>query len=260
MIRKSGVFSFIHINKLKAAEKLPDKPEVAVRFVRDRLGRYFLVVPRQVERKDEIQVPPSQESIVSLDPGVRTFQTTYDTSGLATEWGKGDMDAVFNFCRRADKVQAVWQAKKGSKRRATKRVWLRMLEKIKNKVTEVHRKLAVWLCENYKVVLVSTFETSRMVRRGRRKINSRTARGMLTWAHYRFRQLLKAKAQLYPGVNIVECDEPYTSKTCGCCGDINYKLGGVKTFRCKRCGYVVDRDINGARNILLRYLTLFCER
>jgi putative transposase len=258
MDRKIGKFAFLRLNKLKASEKLPSEVELAVRFVRDKLGRYYLIVPRQVAKKGENPAHQTPESIVSLDPGVRTFQTTYDASGLATEWGKGDMCQIFRLCRMADKVQHAWQAKKGSKRRTTKRAWLRMLDKIKNKVKEIHRKLAVWLCENYKVILIPTFESSKMACRAKRKINSKTARNMLTWSHYGFRQLLKAKAELYTCVTVVDCEEPYTSKTCGCCGEINVKLGGAKTFRCKKCGYVADRDINGARNILLRYLSLFC--
>ena len=75
------------------------------------------------------------------------------------------------------------------------------------------------------------FETSRMVSRGGRKINSKTARSMLTWSHYAFRALLKAKAELYPWVKVIECNEAYTSKTCGCCGVINHKLGGSKMHR-----------------------------
>ena len=46
--------------------------------------------------------------------------------------------------------------------------------------------------------------------------------------------------------------EEYTSKTCGCCGKINHKLGGSKVFRCEEFQVVMDRDGNGARNILLK--------
>jgi putative transposase len=221
------------------------------------LGRYFLVIPTDTPKKSENQAPLCQESIVSLDPGVRTFQTTYDASGLATEWGKGGMSTIYTLCHRADKLQGVWQAKKGKKRRSTKRAWLRLLERIKHKVKEIHCKLAKWLCDNYKVILIPKFETSQMVRRAKRKIHTTTARNMLTWSHYRFRERLKTKAELYPWVKVIECEEPYTSKTCGQCGEINAKLGGAKTFQCSKCGYIADRDVNGSRNILLRYLSLF---
>lgn len=258
MCRDRGAFASLKLDAINASETLPSAVETAVRFVRDKLGRYYLVVPRQVVKRDENQAPQTSESIVSLDPGVRTFQTTYDASGLTTEWGKGDMSHIFLLCRKADKAQQTWTAKKGSKRRGAKRAWLRILDTVKNKVKEIHRKMAKWLCENYKVILIPRFETSKMVRRANRKISSVTARNMLTWSHYRFRELLKAKAELYPWVSVIECEEPYTSKTCGCCGEINHTLGGAKTFKCKKCGYVADRDINGARNILLRYLSLFC--
>ena len=82
---------------------------------------------------------------------------------------------------------------------------------------------------------------------------------MLTWSHYGFRETLKAKAELHPWVNVIECDECYTSKTCGKCGELNSKLGSSKTFRCDKCDYVADRDINGARNVMIRYLTLHCN-
>jgi putative transposase len=260
MVRQSGEYAFINIKKLQATEDFPSKEvEAAVRFIRDRLGHYYLALPRQVAKRSESQAPAKRESVVALDPGVRSFQTTYDLTNLATEWGKDDMKRLFTLCRFADKIQSAWQSKKGAKRRSTKLAWHRALFRIKNKVKELHRKMATWLCENYKVILIPKFETSRMVRRANRKIRSKTARGMLTWSHFAFRELLKAKAELFPWVKVVECDEAYTSKTCGNCGELHHTLGGAKTFKCKHCNYVADRDISAARNILLRYLSLKCK-
>ena len=59
---------------------------------------------------------------------------------------------------------------------------------------------------------------------------------------------------------MIECDESYTSKTCGYCGVINDKLGSSKEFKCKantcpQKHLSSDRDIHAARSILLRYLT-----
>ncbi|KAK4526316.1 hypothetical protein GAYE_SCF22MG4230 [Galdieria yellowstonensis] len=50
-------------------------------------------------------------------------------------------------------------------------------------------------------------------------------------------------------------DEAYTGKTCGMCGEINSKRGGRKIFKCLHCKMRCDRDVNGARNILLRFLS-----
>ena len=108
------------------------------------------------------------------------------------------------------------------------------------------------------ITFLPKLETSSMVRRGDRKLHKKTARAMLTWSHYRFRQRLLSKSREYPWCNVIVTEEPYTSKTCGKCGTINTKLGSNKIFRCASsdCNYVADRDANGARNILLRYLTL----
>jgi len=78
---------------------------------------------------------------------------------------------------------------------------------------------------------------------------------MLTWSHYRFRQRLIHKAREYPGCRIMIIDEHYTSKTCGNCGTLHDKLGSNKSFQCPECHVEMDRDINAARNILLRFMT-----
>jgi len=95
-----------------------------------------------------------------------------------------------------------------------------------------------------------------MVRRGQRRIRSKTAWAMCTWSHYRFRQHLLHKAREHPWCKVIICTEEYTSKTCGSCGHLHQGLGGSKVFRCPVCRTELDRDINGARNILLRYLTI----
>ncbi len=145
---------------------------------------------------------------------------------------------------------------KGIKRRRRHKAWIRKLLRISHKVTELHKKLATWLCENHRVVLIPKFEAQRMGRKSNRKLNSKTARGMCTWSHYAFRQRFISKAELFPWCTVIVCNEAYTSKTCGQCGSLYNKLGSSKTFLCPSCGYKADRDVSAARNILLRYLTL----
>ena len=132
----------------------------------------------------------------------------------------------------------------------------RIYEKIHCLIDDCHHKFSSWLCQNYRIILLPEFKTQEMVKRGKRRIRSKTARMMLTWSHFRFRQFLLHKVREYPWCRVIICTEEYTSKTCGCCGHIHRKLGGSKVFRCPSCAAELDRDINGARNILLRYLTL----
>src|SRR5690606_8719719 len=60
--------------------------------------------------------------------------------------------------------------------------------------------------------------------------------------------------------SVVIVNEAYTSKTCGSCGCLNERLGGSKHFHCPHCHFHIDRDVNGARNILIRFLTLLNSR
>lgn len=98
-----------------------------------------------------------------------------------------------------------------------------------------------------------TFETQQMVKKGKRKLATKTARAMVTLSHYRFKQTLKHQATKY-GCSVVDVTEEYTSKTCSKCGHIHTKLGGSKKFKCPVCNHTLDRDLNGAFNILLKAL------
>jgi putative transposase len=121
------------------------------------------------------------------------------------------------------------------------------------KVDELHRQTVSYLVRHYKVVFIPTFETSSMVLRAKRRINTKSVRSMLTWSHYRFKQLLIARAKR-SGVLVVETNEAYTSKTCGKCGHVHARLRGNKIFKCPECGYIAGRDANGAFGIMLKAL------
>jgi transposase len=86
----------------------------------------------------------------------------------------------------------------------------------------MHKKLVKWLCENYTTVLLPAFETSGMIRKGQRKINAETVRGMVTWSHYHCRQSMLHKVRAYQGRTLLVCDEAYTSKTCGQCNVVYF--------------------------------------
>ena len=244
---------------------------------RTRTGKYYLCVPRPLKRMaPPSHVPASREhAVVAIDPGVRTFGTSYDARGQVHEFGKG---AAYHLIKttvlRVDKLKSKMDRmeKEGKlnhrKRYRMRLALLRKQERARNKVKEFHRKYAKWLCDNYSVILLPKFETQEMVqkitlrKRGpggslvevERQIGSKTARAMCTMSHFGFRQHLLQKARAYDNCNVIICNEAYTSKTCGRCGGLNSNLGSSKHFRCSFCPYEADRDANGARNIMVKYL------
>jgi putative transposase len=60
---------------------------------------------------------------------------------------------------------------------------------------------------------------------------------------------IKNKCEEY-GIELRMQEESYTSKTCPICGDCSNENNKDRIFICSMCGYVDDRDIVGARNIL----------
>ena len=83
---------------------------------------------------------------------------------------------------------------------------------ITNLVDELHWQLVRWLTSNYRIILLPTFETHDMTQRAGRKIRSKTARMMLTFRHYEFKQRLRWKAW-QRGALVLDVNEAYTSKT-----------------------------------------------
>lgn len=290
---KKGHYAFLH--EIESAEPLPTSLEYDSRLIRTRLGEYYICIPKPLELMRENQSHQySQEEeaegsgVVALDPGVRTFQTCFSADGTVTEWGKGDMSRIYRLCYAYDDLQSRWSNSKSNgmckkcrfkkeknpdhthckkcikhkdvkvnhrKRYRMKKAGLRVLQRIRNLVDELHKKMARWLCLHHRVVLLPEFETSKMLRRGQRRIGSKTARAMATWSHYRFKTRLLNKSREHPDCRVYIVSEAYTSKTCGHCGHIHSELGGSKMFKCPSCKWEIDRDINGARNILIRFLT-----
>ena len=152
----------------------------------------------------------------------------------------------YNLISRSTKVSA-------KQRRSLRKAANPIREKIRNLIDEVHKKTAHYLTNNYGLIFLPRFESSQMVAKSRRKIRSKTVRSMLTWAHYRFKLILKHQAAKR-GCVVLDVGESHTSKTCGACGHRHAQLGGAKIHKCPHCGSQTPRDANGARNIMLRAL------
>ncbi|MBB1127410.1 transposase [Thiospirillum jenense] len=244
-IKMQGIYPKISGKDLKMHESLPES------YLDSRLiwkaGKYYLAMPSKTPR---VPNGDNQARVVAIDPGIRNFVTFYsdDTCGFI---GSGDFSRIQRLACYLDDL--ISRMTKVSKQRQHKMriAAARMREKIKHLIDELHHKTALFLVKNFELILLPTFETQAMVSKAGRRIQSKSVRAMLTFAHYRFKQFIKHKAFEY-GKRVVDVNEAYTSKTHPETGEVK-NIGGAKLIRLLS-GAWVNRDLVGARNILLRAL------
>lgn len=272
---RTGVFAALfHSKRLRQFRdrwKLPSVLPSDSKLTITRTGKFYLNIPTPIPHPDDAATTErdcacenqacdchGRAPVAAIDPGVRTFATVY-TGNQVVEWGSGSMRRITHLALYSDRVRRRRDAAPTHRKRyRLTRALLRIGEKIRNLVADLHHKFGRWLVDSCEVILLPSFDTSQMVRRLRRRIPAKTARMMCTLSHYKFRQRLFDKLRMCGDgetarLHIVS--EAYTSKTCGRCGAQHDRLGGSKVFRCPSCHVRLDRDANGARNILLRFLT-----
>ena len=232
------------------------------RIQRNYLNEVFLCV--SMEYKPEVSGVDSQDPkklpslrVCALDPGVRTFQTIYDPvqdGGMVYHVGCDDINMILRRLQHIDRMLGKIDTEKSAKIRSSlMRRIRRRKRRISNLILETHKQLCKFLVTKYDVIMLPSFETKQMVNIDTRKINKKSVRKMLSWSHYKFKERLIFKARQY-GKKVVIVNEAHTSKTCSCCGWYHKDLGSKKIYRCEDqyCKAVMDRDVNGAKNIFLK--------
>jgi len=184
--------------------------------------------------------------VISLDPGIRKFLTGYDPEGKCFFIGAGAHKKLTSLFKELNELQS--KNDTGDTYVSPFSLWKRM----KNLVSELHWKTASFLVENYDVILLPDFRVQQMVANKKTKVRlgKLTKRLMNMFSFYKFKEKLSYKCETY-GKKLLIVDESFTSCTCGNCGSIN-RPKGSEVYNCVSCKLEIDRDINGARNILIK--------
>jgi putative transposase len=231
----------------KASAPIPAECPYGTELVYAR-GKWFACIPVRVE-----ETPTLNSGVIALDPGNRAFLTGYDGASVL-EIGQGDIGRINRLCSHLDNLLSRATLSPSKRQRyKMRKAANRIRERISSLVKDLHNKVASLLVRSYKVIFLPTYGTSQMVLKSARKINRKSVRNMLTWSHAKFASHLEQMAKRSE-VLVIRCNESYTSKTCTNCGHVHSKLGGSKVFNCPGCGIRILRDVNGARNIMLRAL------
>ena len=284
-ITKFGIFVSM-LGNIKNFNKI-DTDNIATdcRLLYDKiLNKYYLCVPEYHEMKTICDRKP----IIALDPGEKNFMSYYSLS----EYGKIGIEMrkpILNLRNKISKYQRAMKKKinknktKLKNKLKIKRKIQKKYNKIKNIVKELHNQTALYLCKNYDKILLPEFGTSKMVcnkeertkkikenvnkikeesqsneeikekiknYRKKRLLNKKTKFVLNNLAHYKFKQHILNKSQEY-GCQIIIVGEEYTSRACGFCGTLSEKYTN-RIKECENCKHKIDRDINGARNILIK--------
>ena len=224
---------------------------------RESPGRYYLLVPYEYNKIKNNKT----DTIVSIDPGVRTFHTFYDPIGKVGEIGNKFAELLIKDRKKQDKLRSIIDSTKLSiknRKKYTIKNIKRKIEKIsykiKNKLKDLHDKTIKYYCENYNNIVIPKLDIKSLTKRvkkdygGHSKKSKNMIRNMKCLSHGEFIERLRTKASSMKNVRVHIVSEEYTSK----CGILNGKLGSSKIFDCGNCGISIDRDVNGARNILLK--------
>jgi putative transposase len=212
---------------------------------------------------ENIELPPkeilSNKKICSIDVGVKTMLTIYSDNSVE-KIGIGIRYKIEKLCRDIDIIISKQYKKKEGKykynhqkRRALRKALHRKIKYLDNIKEDLHNKSVKYLCDNYGKIIIPPFETQKMV--SNIKLDSKTSRNLMCISYYKFLSKLKSRCIEY-NIDLVIRPEYYTSKTCTKCGNIKHDLKNADIYICKNCGIKIDRDTNGARNILLRNLTI----
>jgi IS605 OrfB family transposase len=80
------------------------------------------------------------------------------------------------------------------------------------------------------------------------RLNKKIKTKVSGWAFYQLQEFIFYKAE-GAGKTAVLVDPTCTSQWCSRCGWIDAKSRNGRRFRCTRCGYELDADLNASRNI-----------
>jgi len=206
------------------------------KLVRTKNGEFYL----HVTVKKKVELRKEYSSIIAIDIGARWVAVSVARHRSKPKfYGKRIREVrgkYFWLRRKLGREKKLRAVKKiGHKER---RIVSDELHKIaKDVVDEAERYNAIIAIGNLKGV------RNNKGRRVNRKINA--------MPFYRLKEYIKYKA-LERGILVIEVPEFNTSKQCSKCGSMNTKRPSQGLFICLDCGYQINADVNGAKNILKR--------
>ena len=202
-------------------------------------GKYYV----SILVDEAIELKPTTSYKVGIDLGLKDLFILSDGQVVDNpKWFRENQSKL----KRAQ--QHLSRKIKGSNRyKKQRRKVAQIHEDIKNQRTNFLHEVSTALVTNYDVVCIENLNISGMIK------NHCLAKAIQDASWLSFVSMLDYKCNWY-GKTLIKIDRFYpSSKTCSSCG---YKLDkldlGTREWTCPDCGDYHDRDLNAAKNILLK--------
>ena len=195
-----------------------------------------------------------------IDPGIRTFMTTFGNNGC-TEYkhdksilDKLNKEIIILKNNRSKQIKHL-KIKKNEDNITTKNIYSRIRkkafvkreEKKINVIDELHWKSIKNILNYNDVIFYGDIKSHDIVKHGSNKNLNKSFNDM---KFYKFKQRLIYKASI-ENKQVFCINEAFTTQTCSFCGN-KYKPECSKIYNCVNCKNIIDRDINAAKNILMK--------
>lgn len=219
-------------------------------------GKWYAHVVYEVEEQPLI---PNRK-VMAVDLGIINTAVTTDTEGKSRIYTGKQILAIQHYFNKEKAKLTSTLTKQYPKRHMSRA--LRILQDKQtrqiNQSLHTHSKAIVTDCLNKGVKTLVVGDVTGI--RKNKNFGHKTNQKLHSWSFSKFTQQLEYKC-MKVGIRFVRVNEAYSSQTCSHCGQVrknNRKHRGL--YVCKSCGYNINADVNGAVNILKKYLQDFLSR
>jgi len=227
-----------HCLKIKLHRPIEGTPKT-VRLVLRADGHWYALIVCETEPQTEHLPSTCEHPAIGIDVGLTSFLT--DSEGHTVENPRYYRTSQQTLRR---KQRQLCRRKKGShRRRKAARNTAKTHLKIARQRRDFHFKTAKQYTEQYQMIAVEQLHILNMTQ------SHSLAKSIMDASWGAFLDILSEKAER-AGHAVVRVNPRFTSQQCFKCGEIVQKSLSVRTHICPCCGYVADRDVNAAKNIL----------
>ncbi len=202
-------------------------------------GHWYALIVCETAPQTEHLPSTCEHPDIGLDVGLKSF--LIDSEGNMIENPRYYRTSQKTLRR---KQRVMCRRKKGSKRRRkAARSTAQTHLKIKRQRRDFHFKVAKQYADPHSTIVVEKLSIDNMVK------NHSLSKSIMDASWGAFLDMLEDKAAR-AGHRVVRVNPRFTSQKCFKCGEIVQKSLSVRTHICPCCGYIEDRDVNAAKNIL----------